>query len=73
MRRHLENLIDTHSASPACRKKTSSPPDIKPFDHIYYGKTLDRGLKSEMDDHFDNDVFMSPAATKKVSALVMHV
>uniref|UniRef100_A0AAR5QIQ4 BZIP domain-containing protein n=1 Tax=Dendroctonus ponderosae TaxID=77166 RepID=A0AAR5QIQ4_DENPD len=68
MKHHLENLIDTHSASSACRKKTSSPPDIKPFDHMttYYGKALDRGLKAEIDDHFDNDVFMSPASTKKL-------
>lgn len=67
LKEQLEYLLDSHQSSPACRKQTSSPPDVKPFDHIYYDKTHER-VKTEMIEPITtmDDIFLLPSPTKKV-------
>ncbi|CAH1123983.1 unnamed protein product [Ceutorhynchus assimilis] len=65
MKEQLEYLLESHSSSPGCRRRTSSPPDVKPFDHIYYDKALER-VKTENMEQMDNDIFLSPSPTRKI-------
>ncbi|XP_030759560.1 transcription factor kayak isoform X2 [Sitophilus oryzae] len=60
----LEYLLESHQSSPQCRKQTESPPDVKPFDHIYYDKSNDR-VKTEVIEPMD-DIFVSPSPARKV-------
>ncbi|XP_076260290.1 transcription factor kayak isoform X1 [Rhynchophorus ferrugineus] len=64
MKDSLDYLIESHQSSGQCRRTTDSPPDVKPFDHIYYDKNHER-VKTEIIEPMD-DIFLQPSPTKKV-------
>ncbi|KAL1514003.1 hypothetical protein ABEB36_003333 [Hypothenemus hampei] len=66
LKEQLEYLLESHSASSACRIQTSSPPDIKPFDNIYFDGRLNERVKTEsLETNLDN-VFLLPSPSKKI-------
>ncbi|XP_066262277.1 transcription factor kayak isoform X1 [Euwallacea similis] len=65
VKEHLEYLLEAHKNSPECRRPTSSPPDVKPFDHMYYNKPTDARVKTEIAEPLDpDDVFLLPSPKK---------
>lgn len=71
LKQQLEYLLESHVNSDECRRITSSPPDVKPFDHMYYDKALER-VKTESIDTLDHNVFLLPSP-KKVSVSFFRV
>lgn len=65
LKQQLEYLLESHANSDECRRITSSPPDVKPFDHMYYDKALER-VKTESIDNtpYDHNVFLLPSPKK---------
>ncbi|XP_060529228.1 transcription factor kayak isoform X2 [Cylas formicarius] len=57
----LEYALENHMG--VCRKQTQSPPEIKPFDHLYNNK-FEKVKTEVIEPH--NDVFLLPSPTKKI-------
>lgn len=64
LKQQLEYLLESHAHSDECRRITSSPPDVKPFDHIYYDKALERVKTESIDAPYDHNVFLLPSPKK---------